>query len=138
MTVPTDLSAGEGMPTTPLLRSPEALRSRLELVAGLLAAAPAALTGARLLWRDSAGLVRSHALTDGAVAGRDRRCELALADARLSRRHCSFHRSVDGGWSVEDLGSTNRTVVNRCPVTRVELRDGDVLTLGATDFVFLR
>jgi len=52
--------------------------------------------------------------------------------AGVSRRHCRLLRGIDG-WRVEDLMSTNYTVLNGKPLpahTPTPLRDGDELRLG--------
>jgi transcriptional regulator with GAF, ATPase, and Fis domain len=69
---------------------------------------------------------------DEVVVGRDREADLTLDDRRLSRRHCVFRRREDAEWTVQDLGSTNRTVRNGMPVEgETVLADGDRLELGA-------
>ena len=61
--------------------------------------------------------------------GRDRACELAVPDTTLSRRHLRFVPTGDR-WEVEDLGSRNGTLLNDRPLTRAQLRDGDMLQVG--------
>ena len=62
-------------------------------------------------------------------------CDICLADANTSRQHAAFVR--DGaGWAVEDLGSTNGTLVNGERVERLRLRDGDVIVVGVTELVY--
>ncbi len=81
-------------------------------------------------------------LQDVAIVGRaDARTgikpdvDLSLVDASgsgVSRRHCRLLRTV-GGWLIEDLRSTNATVVNGQtldPYTPVPIRDGDDVRLG--------
>lgn len=114
------------------------MRRRLEMVGALLAEVPVQGHGPCLLWRDAGGAVRVHALTDGFRIGRARTCALRCDDARLSREHCLFRCDATTRWWVRDLDSTNDTIVNGQPVDEVELCDGDVLTLGATAYVFLR
>lgn len=48
---------------------------------------------------------------EGCLVGRGEGCELALDDARVSRRHARL-APFDGGWRVEDLGSKNGTLVD--------------------------
>jgi hypothetical protein len=59
-------------------------------------------------------------------------------EAKVSRRHARISFS-DGQYSLEDLGSTNGTFVNRgkrlAPGTRQSLSDGDEIIVGKT---FLR
>jgi serine/threonine protein kinase len=62
--------------------------------------------------------------------------QLAIADARVSRRHAQIRR--DGGsYIVEDLGSSNGTLLNEQPITTpVILQYGDVVRIGATRMLF--
>lgn len=59
-------------------------------------------------------------------------------EAKVSRRHARINRQ-NGQYSIEDLGSTNGTFVNRgrrlIPGNRQPLRDGDEIIVGKT---FLR
>ena len=56
---------------------------------------------------------------------------LAVADAALSRRHCSI-ANEGGRLVVEDLGSRNGTFVNGERVVRRHLRPGDEVEIGAS------
>jgi len=62
-----------------------------------------------------------------------------VPEAKVSRRHARITRLRDGQYSVEDLGSTNGTFVNRgkrlLPGNRQPLNDGDEIIVGKT---FLR
>ena len=62
---------------------------------------------------------------DRMVVGRLASCDVCLADANTSRQHAAFVRE-GAGWSIEDLGSTNGTLVNGERVDSLRLRDGDV------------
>lgn len=66
------------------------------------------------------------------VVGRGRDCDWSLPDdAFLSQRHLGLHRDGSGLW-IEDLGSTNGTLVDGRPVTgRQPLYVGAVITAGA-------
>jgi hypothetical protein len=72
---------------------------------------------------------------DQVVVGRLSDCQICLADANVSRRHAAFMR-LDAGWAIQDLDSTNGTLVNGEPVTRGRLSDGDVIEIGVTRLVF--
>ena len=67
--------------------------------------------------------------------GRDPTCDVFLDTPGVSRRHASIR--LDSGAKsalLQDLGSTNGTVVNGSPVvTPTPLNDGDLVTLGSVD-----
>jgi predicted component of type VI protein secretion system len=72
----------------------------------------------------------------GAVIGRSRDCDVVLDDAGVSRRH-AYIRPSDGGWTIEDLRSTNGVLLNNVPLRGVQrLREGDRIALGTTEIVF--
>ena len=72
---------------------------------------------------------------DRMVVGRLSSCEISLQDKNTSRQHAAFIR--DGaGWSVEDLGSTNGTLVNGRRIDRLQLREGDVIVVGITELIY--
>ncbi len=63
--------------------------------------------------------------------GRSRECDIAVADANISREH--FEVRLEGDCHVlVDLRSTNGTLVNGERVRRHELVDGDVIQIGTT------
>jgi FHA domain len=63
------------------------------------------------------------------LIGRHHDCDVVLLDPAVSRRHARlFFR--DGTWVLQDLVSTNGTIVNGDRVGRCELRPGDHLVLG--------
>lgn len=61
--------------------------------------------------------------------------EIPVASGNLSRRHARL-MSVHNGWVLQDLGSTNGSVVNGNPITSHQLADGDLLELGDAVFRF--
>lgn len=67
---------------------------------------------------------------DRLVIGRARDAEIQLLDAGVSRRHCVIARDDEGRYRVEDLGSTNGTLVDGEPVKSAELRAGDRIQIG--------
>jgi diguanylate cyclase (GGDEF)-like protein len=74
------------------------------------------------------------------LIGRDDGCDVPVEVETVSRRHCLV--SVQGATTVvRDLGSTNGTFVNDCPVTGDEeaaLTSGDRLRTGGAIFKFLQ
>lgn len=72
----------------------------------------------------------------GAVIGRSRECDIVLDDSGISRRHAQI-RPAAGGWSVQDLGSTNGLRVNGQRVQgTTRLQGGDRVEMGSTEIVF--
>lgn len=64
------------------------------------------------------------------LIGRNRSCDFAIDDRTLSSQHArlSYHHSQ---WWLEDLGSTNGTLLHGEPVTTpVVLSNGDPITCG--------
>jgi sigma-B regulation protein RsbU (phosphoserine phosphatase) len=69
---------------------------------------------------------------DSVVIGRSTRCDLALADRFLSRRHARLLR-IGNVWHVEDLGSRNGTFVNGTRVSEATpVGPGDVINMSAS------
>jgi hypothetical protein len=110
-------------------RAPRDLPVRLRLLAALLREAPAGGTGPRLLWRDAFGAVQAIAIDRPLVIGRDVSCDVVLASARVSRRHCAV-QPLAISVEIEDLQSANGTFVNAACLARGLLRDGDVIEIG--------
>jgi pSer/pThr/pTyr-binding forkhead associated (FHA) protein len=76
------------------------------------------------------------ALPERAVVkvGRARHCDCVVNDPTVSRVHAAL-RYEDGRWWLRDLRSSNGTCVNGCLIAdEVEVRPGDVVTLGAGSF----
>jgi EmrB/QacA subfamily drug resistance transporter len=76
------------------------------------------------------------ALRERVVIGRDRACDLLVADDEISRRHVRI-TPVNGHAEVEDLGSLNGTFVNQERILEpraIEL--GDRIELGGTVLEF--
>ena len=81
---------------------------------------------------------RKHEITSPKVVlGRSREADIRLADVNVSRRHAEVRQEGAGYWIV-DLDSTNGLEVNGKRVDRARLRDGDRITIGATEVVFGR
>lgn len=62
--------------------------------------------------------------------GRDAGNDIALPDEAASARHAKLE-AEDGGWWIEDLGSTNGTLVNGARIEgRARIRPGDEIGVG--------
>jgi Protein of unknown function (DUF3662)/FHA domain len=72
----------------------------------------------------------------GGKVGRSRDCEIVLDDVGISRQHAEI-RPSGGGWTIEDLGSTNGVMVNGEEIRGARtLHPGDRVELGSTEVVF--
>jgi FHA domain len=67
--------------------------------------------------------------TDELLLGRAPGCDVVLTHPTVSRRHVRL-RFRDGNWILQDLRSTNGTLVNGAAVVRCQLRAGDRLWVG--------
>jgi pSer/pThr/pTyr-binding forkhead associated (FHA) protein len=71
-------------------------------------------------------------LRDPVEIGRGDQCAIRLQDTYVSQVHARLYPK-DGAWYVEDLGSTNGTLLNDHRVQApVEVHAGDVLKVGKT------
>lgn len=93
--------------------------------------------GAVLIVLDEGGAAREKiAVTrTPVVIGRMSSCDVVLADANVSRRHAELTRD-DEGWVLEDLGSTNGTLVNGKLAKRHSLTGGETLGFGTSALRF--
>jgi pSer/pThr/pTyr-binding forkhead associated (FHA) protein len=71
---------------------------------------------------------------DWLVIGRGRSADVVFAEATISRSHAAIGYD-QGGFFVQDLGSTNGTTVNNAKAPRIELKDRDVIQMGKLAFV---
>jgi two-component system, NtrC family, sensor kinase len=67
--------------------------------------------------------------------GRDSECKIRLADSETSRRHAKF--VLEGRhWWIEDLRSSNGTLVNGSPIKRQRLTSGDRIEIGSSLLIY--
>jgi hypothetical protein len=77
-----------------------------------------------------------HVLEQGSnVLGRGTEADVRLPDTGVSRKHVDVQLS-GSTVTVEDLGSTNGTLVNGRRVGRQQLADGDVIRIGHSVLVY--
>lgn len=76
--------------------------------------------------RVAAGAVRT--------VGRIARADFMLDAPLVSRLHCRLTAEASDQLIVEDLDSTNGTIVNGNRVNRAVLQEGDRLTIGRVEF----
>lgn len=66
---------------------------------------------------------------DWFVIGRGRTADMVVAEATISRAHAAVGFDEEGFY-VEDLGSTNGTLVNGARIERQGLKQGDEIQIG--------
>jgi diguanylate cyclase (GGDEF)-like protein len=94
--------------------------------------------GARIVVIHGENLGAQIEIGDQAVViGRSVSCDLQIPHASVSRQHCRI-AFESGAYVLEDLGSTNQTLVNAELVTRIELNDGDQIAVGDAVVKFMR
>jgi pSer/pThr/pTyr-binding forkhead associated (FHA) protein len=69
-------------------------------------------------------------------AGRHPASDIFLDDITVSRRHAEFRRE-NGKFHVVDLGSLNKTYLNREPVDAAVLANGDEIRIGNFRLIFV-
>lgn len=73
---------------------------------------------------------------DRLIIGRDTECNLKLDDANVSKRHAAIY-TLGNDDILEDLGSTNGTILNGEVIKRHILQDHDVVEIGAYRLEYL-
>jgi pSer/pThr/pTyr-binding forkhead associated (FHA) protein len=69
--------------------------------------------------------------------GRAISADIVLSDKSVSRQHAIIY-CAKGKFYIEDLGSTNGTMLNKLPVEeRQALNSGDEVRIGLTPLIFL-
>jgi pSer/pThr/pTyr-binding forkhead associated (FHA) protein len=76
-----------------------------------------------------------HPVVDRVVVGRGTEADLRINDPGVSRRHAELRLEGNGALVVEDLGSTNGTLVDGERVEHRRLEDGATVRVGHTDLV---
>jgi diguanylate cyclase (GGDEF)-like protein len=113
--------------------APETVKLNVEEVRESIARAQRK-QAALVVLQGSESEIGTHVMLDRAVTiGRDPKTELPLQDEGISRRHCRVSFDKDKGvFSIEDLHSTNGTLLNGKRITGAKrLEAGDRIYLGA-------
>lgn len=88
----------------------------------------------RIVVKQKDGNTKEFQFTQGPVSiGRGANSHVFLPDKAVSRQHAIIHSAEDGRWTVEDLGSSNKTYLNDKAIDRAEVKHGDCLRI--TDFL---
>lgn len=94
-------------------------------------------SGAELVVIDDEGkaIERISVTRTPVVIGRMSACDVVLADANVSRRHAELRRE-GSTWIIEDLGSTNGTLVDGKVSKQHQLQGGETLSFGTSTLRF--
>ena len=81
----------------------------------------------------------SYEVSDTELIGRGKRCDISIGDKYLSTKNSRIFKK-SGKFYLEDLDSTNGTFLNGEELSdqAVELLDGDKITVGRTNFLFVK
>jgi len=71
------------------------------------------------------------------TVGRSEGNDVVVNDPNVSRKHARISR-LESGYAVEDLGSTNGTLLDGAPIDRERIEAGDELTFGQATARFVR
>jgi type II secretory pathway predicted ATPase ExeA len=90
-----------------------------------------------VLSTDGQAIAELHLVPGRKVIGRTPDNDLQIDSKFISRHHCQFVTHSDGTTIIEDLNSTNGIVIRGKRVRRHALRDGDVITMGQHELLFV-
>jgi hypothetical protein len=74
------------------------------------------------------------------TVGRARNNDIVIRSSKISKIHSVFHKTDEGGYQIEDMGSVNGTAVNGKAIKKdqaVALADGDVISFWRYIFEFV-
>ena len=70
------------------------------------------------------------------IIGRSSSCDVQVGNTSVSRQHCRIWFEGEN-YHIQDLGSTNRTLINGRPIDNRPLANGDRVTVGETVLKFV-
>lgn len=62
--------------------------------------------------------------------GRQLESHICLPDLAVSREHAVIYGADNAKWFIEDLGSSNKTYLNKKTIHKSEINDGDILQIA--------
>ena len=90
-----------------------------------------------VLSTDGKAVAELHLVPGRKVIGRTPDNDLQIDSKFISRHHCQLVTGSDGLTVIEDLNSTNGIMVRDKRVRRHSLRDGDVVTIGQHEILYV-
>ena len=107
---------------------------RLDAAAAI---APSRRLSKLVLSTDGKAVAELHLIPGRKVIGRTPDNDLQIDSKFISRHHCQLVTGSDGITVIEDLNSTNGIVVRGKRVRRHTLRDGDVVSMGQHEILYV-
>jgi general secretion pathway protein A len=98
---------------------------------------PARPLAKMVLSTEGKAVAELHLVPGRKVVGRTPDNDLQIDSKFISRHHCQIVTGSDGITVIEDLNSTNGIVIRGKRVRRHTLRDGDVVSLGQHDILYV-
>jgi general secretion pathway protein A len=90
-----------------------------------------------VLSTDGKAVAELHLVPGRKVVGRTPDNDLQIDSKYISRHHCQLVTGSDGITVIEDLNSTNGIMLHDKRVRRHTLRDGDVISMGQHDMLYV-
>ncbi len=92
---------------------------------------------AKIIYRDTRGVRRTHVLENSTTLGRHPEQDIQILDRVVSKEHAIIEKNMEGHFFLRDRGSRNGTFLNGEQITGKEpLGDGDTIKLGSTELTF--
>jgi pSer/pThr/pTyr-binding forkhead associated (FHA) protein len=88
----------------------------------------------RIVVKQKDGNTKEFQFVQGPISiGRGANSQVFLPDKAVSRQHAVIHSTDDGQWTIEDMGSSNKTFLNDKAIDKAVVKHGDCLRI--TDFL---
>jgi pSer/pThr/pTyr-binding forkhead associated (FHA) protein len=88
----------------------------------------------RIVVKQKDGNTKEFQFAEGPISiGRGASSHVFLPDKAVSRQHAIIHSTDDGQWTIEDMGSSNKTFLNDKAIDKAKVKHGDCLRI--TDFL---
>jgi len=88
----------------------------------------------RIVVKQKDGNTKELQFAQGPISiGRGANSQVFLPDKAVSRQHAIIHSTDDGKWTIEDMGSSNKTYLNDKAIGKAAIKHGDCLRI--TDFI---
>ncbi|HEY6125078.1 MAG TPA: AAA family ATPase [Steroidobacteraceae bacterium] len=98
---------------------------------------PSRVLSKLVLSTDGKAVAELHLMPGRKVVGRTPDNDLQIDSKFISRHHCQLVTGSDGITVIEDLNSTNGIMIRDKRVRRHSLRDGDVVTIGQHEILYV-